>query len=280
MAVHPDDERYQRLVGKSVMLPLMDREIPVIADTYVDREFGTGVVKITPAHDPNDFEVGKRHNLPEIDVMTDDAHMSAAAGKYAGLDRFAARARIVDDLQELGLLEKIEDITHAVGVCDRCKSEVEPRISTQWFCKMAPLAEPAKKVVRENLIEVVPDNQRTILLNWLDNIRDWCISRQLWWGHRIPIWHCADCKEMVPALDSRVEVVDGRARAASVPTNARSAAARRLRRIPTCSTRGSARGCGHFPRSAGRMTPKTCARSTPPACSSAATTFCSSGTRG
>jgi valyl-tRNA synthetase len=218
VAVHPDDERYQSLVGKSVLLPLMNREIPVIADTYVDRDFGTGVVKITPAHDPNDFEVGKRHNLPEIDVMTGDAHMSEAAGKYAGLDRFVARARIVEDLQELGLLEKIEDITHAVGVCDRCKSEVEPRISTQWFCKMAPLAEPAKKVVREDLIEVVPDNQRTILLNWLDNIRDWCISRQLWWGHRIPVWHCADCKEMVPALDSRVEVVDGRARAASVPT--------------------------------------------------------------
>ena len=218
VAVHPDDERYQALVGKTVLLPLMDREIPVIADTYVDREFGTGVVKITPAHDPNDFEVGKRHNLPEIDVMTGDAHMSEAAGKYAGLDRFVARARIVEDLQQLGLLEKIEDITHAVGVCDRCKSEVEPRISTQWFCKMAPLAEPAKKVVREELIEVVPDNQRTILLNWLDNIRDWCISRQLWWGHRIPVWHCAGCKEMVPALDSRVEVIDGRARAASVPT--------------------------------------------------------------
>jgi valyl-tRNA synthetase len=218
VAVHPDYERYRHLIGQAVMLPLMDREIPVIADSYVDREFGTGVVKITPAHDPNDFEIGKRHNLSEIDVMTGDAHMSAAAGKYAGLDRFAARAQIVNDLHELGLLEKIEDITHAVGVCDRCKSEVEPRISTQWFCKMAPLAEPAKKVVRDNLIEVVPDNQRTILLNWLDNIRDWCISRQLWWGHRIPIWHCADCKEMVPALDSRVDVVDGRARAASVPT--------------------------------------------------------------
>jgi valyl-tRNA synthetase len=219
VAVHPDDERYRHLLGKSVNLPLQDREIPVIADTYVDREFGTGVVKITPAHDPNDFEVGKRHNLSEIDVMTGDAHMSEAAGKYAGLDRFVARARIVADLEELGLLEKIEDISHAVGVCDRCKSEVEPRISTQWFCKMAPLAEPAKKAVREDLLEVVPDNQRTILLNWLDNIRDWCISRQLWWGHRIPVWHCADCKEMVPALDSRVEVVDGRARAASVPAN-------------------------------------------------------------
>ena len=218
VAVHPDDERYQHLVGKHVLLPLTGREIPIIADVYVDREFGTGVVKITPAHDPNDFEVGKRHNLPEIDVMTNDAHMSAAAGKYAGLERFAARARIIAELDEMGLLDRIEDITHSVGVCDRCKSEVEPRISTQWFCKMKPLAETGKQAVLEELIEVVPDNQRTILLNWLENIRDWCISRQLWWGHRIPIWHCADCKEMVPALDSRVEIVDGHARAASVPT--------------------------------------------------------------
>jgi valyl-tRNA synthetase len=218
VAVHPDDERYQRFVGKHVMLPLMDREIPVIADTYVDREFGTGVVKITPAHDPNDFEVGKRHNLPEIDVMTNDAHMSAAAGKYAGLDRFEARKQIVADLEALGLLEKIEDISHAVGVCDRCKSEVEPRISTQWFMKMKPLAAPAKETVLDGLIEVVPDNQRTILLNWLDNIRDWCISRQLWWGHRIPIWHCDGCKEMIPATDSRVELFEGHARAAGIPT--------------------------------------------------------------
>ena len=218
VAVHPDDDRYRRFVGKKVMLPLMNREIPIIADAYVDREFGTGVVKITPAHDPNDFEIGKRHNLPEIDVMTPDGHMSEAAGKYAGLERFAARGRIVADLKELGLVESVREHIHAVGTCDRCKAIVEPRISTQWFMKMAPLAEPAKQVVREGLIEVVPDNQRTILLNWLDNIRDWCISRQLWWGHRIPIWHCADCKEMVPAGDSRVEIGDGHARAASVPT--------------------------------------------------------------
>ena len=218
VAVHPEDERYQRFVGKSVMLPLMNREIPIIADAYVDREFGTGVVKITPAHDPNDFEVGKRHNLPQIDVMTNDGHMNEAAGKYAGVERFAARARIVADLKELGLLEGVKEHMHAVGVCDRCKSIVEPRISTQWFMKMKPLAEPAKEVVNASTIEVVPDNQRTILLQWLDNIRDWCISRQLWWGHRIPIWHCADCKEMVPALDSRVEIVEGHARAASVPT--------------------------------------------------------------
>ncbi len=217
VAVHPDDERYQRFVGKTVMLPLMNREIPIIVDAYVDREFGTGAVKITPAHDPNDFEVGKRHNLPEIDVMTNDGHMNEAAGKYAGLERFAARARIVADLQELGLLEGVKEHMHAVGVCDRCKSIVEPRISTQWFMKMKPLAEPAKEVVNANLIEVVPDNQRTILLQWLDNIRDWCISRQLWWGHRIPIWHCDGCKEMVPAMDSRVEIVEGHARAASPP---------------------------------------------------------------
>ncbi|MGH9747339.1 MAG: valine--tRNA ligase [Candidatus Acidiferrales bacterium] len=224
LAVHPDDERYHHLIGKKVMLPLMNREIPIIADSYVDREFGTGVVKITPAHDANDFEVGKRHNLPEIDILTDDAHMSEAAGKYAGLERFAARGRIVADLEELGLIDRIAAHMHSVGTCDRCKAIVEPRLSTQWFMKMKPLAEPAKKVVLDFVpgkgdgIEVVPDNQRTILLNWLENIRDWCISRQLWWGHRIPIWHCADCKEMVPALNSDVEIIDGHARAASVPT--------------------------------------------------------------
>ncbi|MGH9682796.1 MAG: valine--tRNA ligase [Candidatus Acidiferrales bacterium] len=218
LAVHPDDERYKKFIGRKVLLPLMNREIPVIADTYVDRDFGTGIVKITPAHDPNDFEIGKRHHLPEIDVMTEDGHINEAGGPYAGLERFAARGRIVKDLEALGLLEGVKDHMHAVGACDRCKSLVEPRISTQWFCKMKPLAEPAKKVVLDGLIEVVPDNQRAILLNWLENIRDWCISRQLWWGHRIPIWHCADCKEMVPAADSRVEIVDGHARAASAPT--------------------------------------------------------------
>jgi valyl-tRNA synthetase len=218
VAVHPEDERYQRFVGRKVLLPLMNRGIPVIADSYVDREFGTGVVKITPAHDPNDFEIGKRHSLAEIDVMTDTGMMSEAAGKYAGLERFAARGRIVAELKELGLIDSVKEHVHAVGTCDRCKALVEPRISTQWFMRMKPLAEPAKKVVLEDSIEVVPDNQRTILLNWLENIRDWCISRQLWWGHRIPIWHCSGCKEMVPARDSRVEIVEGHARAASVPT--------------------------------------------------------------
>ena len=217
VAVHPDDKRYQHLIGKKVLLPLANREIPIIADPSVDREFGTGAVKITPAHDPNDFETGKRHNLPQIDVMTDDAHMNEAAGPYAGLERFVARARIIADLESLGLLEKITEHTHSVGTCDRCKAVVEPRVSTQWFMKMKPLAGPAAKVVLAGLIEVVPDNQRTILLQWFENIRDWCISRQLWWGHRIPIWHCADCKEMVPALDSRVEIFEGQARAASPP---------------------------------------------------------------
>ncbi|MFZ3329710.1 MAG: valine--tRNA ligase [Candidatus Acidiferrales bacterium] len=221
-AVHPEDERYRHLVGKKVLLPLMNREIPIIADAYVDREFGTGVVKITPAHDPNDFEMGKRHGLAEIDVMTDDAHMNEAAGKYAGLERFVARARVIADLEELGLMDRISEHTHSVGTCDRCKAIVEPRISTQWFMKMKPLAEEARKAVTGEfgpaaVIEVVPDNQRTILLQWLENIRDWCISRQLWWGHRIPIWHCADCKEMVPATDSSVSIVDGHARAAGVP---------------------------------------------------------------
>ena len=223
VAVHPEDERYAHLVGKTVMLPLMNREIPVIADAYVDREFGTGVVKITPAHDPNDFEVGKRHHLPEIDVMTDDAHMNADAGKYAGLERFVARARVIADLEELGLMQKITEHTHNVGTCDRCKAIVEPRLSTQWFMKMKLLADEAKKAVTGEFgpaaeIEVVPDNQRTILLQWFENIRDWCISRQLWWGHRIPIWHCAGCKEMIPAASSEVEIVDGHARAAGVPS--------------------------------------------------------------
>ena len=216
VAVHPDDERYKHLVGKKVLLPLMKKEIPVIADEVVDREFGTGAVKVTPAHDPNDLEIGRRHKLPEIDVMTDDAHMRAAAGPYAGLDRFAAREKIVADLTAQGLLERVTNHTHSVGTCDRCKTDIEPRISTQWFCKMKPLAEPALAVVRNGLIPVIPENQRTILINWLENIRDWCISRQLWWGHRIPIWHC-ECGEMVPARDSRVAIVSGHAQAASPP---------------------------------------------------------------
>ena len=199
VAVHPSDPRYQHLIGKMVLLPLVNREIPIVDDFVVDREFGTGAVKVTPAHDPNDFEIGRRHNLPEIDIMTDDAKMSAAAGKYAGLDRFEARKSVVADLEAGGFLEKITDHTHAVGTCDRCGTIIEPRASTQWFVKMKPLAEPAIAAVERGEIEIVPENRRTEYFEWMRNIRDWCISRQLWWGHRIPAWYCGDCNEITVA---------------------------------------------------------------------------------
>ena len=201
VAVNPEDERYRHLVGKRVLLPLMEREIPVISDEMVDREFGTGAVKITPAHDPNDFEVGRRHHLPEIDVMTDDGHMSVAAGAYAGLDRFEARKRIVEDLKARGLLEKVTEHTHAIGLCERSKTIVEPRASTQWFCKMKPLAEPAIAAVESGEIHIVPENRRQEYFNWMRNIRDWTLSRQLWWGHRIPAWYCENCKHVIVAVD-------------------------------------------------------------------------------
>jgi valyl-tRNA synthetase len=202
VAVHPSDPRYQDLIGKMVLLPLMNREIPIVDDFVVDRDFGTGAVKVTPAHDPNDFEIGRRHNLPEIDVMTDDAKMSAAAGPYAGLDRFEARKRVVADLEAAGLLEKVADHTHAVGTCDRCGTIIEPRASTQWFVKMKPLAEPAIAAVERGDVEIVPENRRTEYFEWMRNIRDWCISRQLWWGHRIPAWYCGDCKEIIVARET------------------------------------------------------------------------------
>jgi valyl-tRNA synthetase len=192
VAVNPEDDRYKQLVGKKVLLPLMNREIPIIADEMVDREFGTGAVKITPAHDPNDFALGKRHNLPEIDVMTDDGHMSANAGAYAGMERFEARKKIVEDLKAQGLLEKITDHVHAIGICERSKTIVEPRVSTQWFCKMKPLAEPAIAAVESGEIQIIPDNRREEYFNWMRNIRDWTLSRQLWWGHRIPAWYCKE----------------------------------------------------------------------------------------
>src|SRR5882672_6990076 len=202
VAVNPEDERYARLVGKKVLLPLMNREIPIIADAMVDREFGTGAVKITPAHDPNDFEVGRRHKLAEIDVMTDDGKMSAAAGAYTRMDRFEARKKIVEDLKALGLLEKITEHTNAIGLCERSKTIVEPRASTQWFCKMKPLAEPAIVAVERGEIQIVPDNRREEYFNWMRNIRDWTLSRQLWWGHRIPAWHCGGCKEIIVAREA------------------------------------------------------------------------------
>ena len=202
VAVHPDDERYQRLVGKKVLLPLMEREIPIVADAYVDREFGTGAVKVTPAHDAADFECGRRHGLAEIDVMTDDGHMSAAAGPYAGLDRMQARKRVLEDLQARGLLEKAAEHVHAIGTCERCHTVIEPRASTQWFCKMQPLAEPAIAAVERGEVQIIPGNWRDVYFNWMRNIRDWCISRQLWWGHRIPAWHCRECGRVSVAREA------------------------------------------------------------------------------
>ena len=193
VAIHPDDERYKHLHGKKVLLPLLNKEIPIVTDTYVDMEFGTGVVKITPAHDPNDFEVGQRHNLPIVKVLDETAHMTADCGKYAGMDRYEARKAIVADLEEQGYLVKVEDYSHNVGTCYRCHKDVEPIISAQWFVKMQPLAEEAVRVVKENETKFVPERFSKTYLNWMENVRDWCISRQLWWGHQIPAWTCADC---------------------------------------------------------------------------------------
>lgn len=199
VAVHPEDERYSHLIGKTVILPLVGKEIPIIADAYVEKDFGTGVVKITPAHDPNDFEVGLRHNLPVVSVMTEDAHMNQNAGVYEGLDRYEARKRIVADLVEQGLLLKTEPHKHNVGTCYRCKTTVEPRVSFQWFVRMKPLAEPALEAVRNGDTKFVPERFDKTYFNWMENIRDWCISRQLWWGHRIPAYYCKDCGEITVA---------------------------------------------------------------------------------
>lgn len=196
VAVHPEDERYARLIGKTLILPLVNRRIPVIADEYVDREFGTGAVKITPAHDPNDFEVGQRHNLEIIKILNDDATISSHGGVYEGLDRYAAREKIVEDLKKEGLLENIRDHSHNVGRCYRCTTVVEPLVSEQWFVKMAPLAGPAVDVVKKGEIKFVPERFSKIYLNWMENVHDWCISRQLWWGHRIPAFYCTSCGEM------------------------------------------------------------------------------------
>ena len=202
VAVHPEDERYKDIIGKNVILPLVGREIPVVADTYVEQDFGTGVVKITPAHDPNDFEVGLRHDLPVINVMDENAVINENGGKYQGMDRYEARKAIVKDLEEGGYLVKVESIKHNVGSCYRCSTTVEPRISKQWFVKMKPLAEPAIQVVRDGKVKFVPDRFEKIYFNWMENIRDWCISRQLWWGHRIPAWYCTDCGETIVSREA------------------------------------------------------------------------------
>ncbi len=202
VAVHPEDDRYKHLIGKKVLLPIVNKEIPVVGDAYVDKEFGTGVVKITPAHDPNDFEVGKRHNLPEINIMNDDATINSNGGKFQGLDRYEARKRIVKELDELGLLVKIEDHVHNVGTHDRCNTTVEPLIKQQWFVKMDELIKPAVEAVKTGEIQFVPERFDKIYFNWTDNIRDWCISRQLWWGHRIPAYYCDKCGEVVVSKDA------------------------------------------------------------------------------
>ena len=202
VAVHPDDERYTYLHGRKVWLPIVNKAIPVVEDTYVDMEFGTGVVKITPAHDPNDFEVGKRHNLPIINIMNDDATINENGGAYAGMDRYEAREAIVKELDAQGLLVKIEDYSHNVGTHDRCKTTVEPLVKEQWFVKMDELIKPAAEAVKNGEIKLVPERMQKTYFNWTDNIKDWCISRQLWWGHRIPAYYCDDCGETVVAKEA------------------------------------------------------------------------------
>ncbi len=202
VAVHPGDERYQAFVGKTLILPLVGRRIPVIADDYVQRDFGTGAVKITPAHDPNDFEVGLRHHLPVVNIMNDDGSINENGGAYAGMAGMDARRKIVEDLKEQGFLVRTEPIKHNVGACYRCKTPVEPRVSKQWFVRMQPLAGPAVRAVKDGEIRFIPDRFEKVYFHWMENIRDWCISRQLWWGHRIPAWYCRDCGETVVAREA------------------------------------------------------------------------------
>ncbi len=199
VAIHPEDERYAHLRGKKLLLPLMNREISVVEDTYVDMEFGTGVVKITPGHDPNDFEVGRRHNLPIINIMNDDATINENGGAYAGMERYAARKAIVEELDKMGLLVKVEDYSHNVGTHDRCKTTIEPLVKQQWFVKMDELIKPAVEAVKNGDIKLIPERMDKTYYNWTDHIKDWCISRQLWWGHRIPAYYCDDCGEIVVA---------------------------------------------------------------------------------
>ena len=201
IAVHPDDERYKDIVGKNVLLPLVNREIQIVEDYYVDKEFGTGAVKITPAHDPNDFEVGKRHNLPEINIMNDDATINELGGKYAGMERYEARKAIVSDLEEQGFLVKVEDHSHNVGTHERCGTTVEPLVKQQWFVRMEELAKPAIEAISNGDLKLIPERMNKTYMNWLSNIRDWCVSRQIWWGHRIPAYYCQECGKVVVARE-------------------------------------------------------------------------------
>ena len=259
VAVHPDDERYKDIVGKKCILPLVGREMPIVADEYVDMEFGTGCVKMTPAHDPNDFEVGLRQNLETIRVLDDNGKVVEGYGRYSGMDRYEARKAIVHDLEEQGYLVKVEPHQHNVGTCYRCHSDVEPLISAQWFVKMEPLAREALRVVNEGETKFVPDRFAKTYTNWMENVHDWCISRQLWWGHQIPAWTCADsCPRMTPPSVST----------ATPPISSR-------RR--TCWTPGSPPPCGPSPPWAGRRTPRTFNTSIPPTCWLPGTTSSSSG---
>jgi valyl-tRNA synthetase len=209
--VHPEDERYRPLLGREVELPLAGRRIPIVADAYVDRAFGSGALKVTPAHDPNDFEIGRRHDLPRVVALDVHARMTDAAGRYAGLDRYEARRRIVADLEAAGLLVKVEPHRHAVGHCYRCGTVIEPMVSKQWFVRIKPLAEPALAAVREGRVRIVPEQWEHTYYNWMANIRDWTISRQIWWGHRIPAWHCEVCGDMVVARETPRECGNGHA---------------------------------------------------------------------
>jgi valyl-tRNA synthetase len=202
VAVNPEDGRYTKLIGKKVVLPFINRAIPIIADEAIDKEFGTGMVKVTPAHDPVDFEISERHNLPVIHILNPDATMNDNAGPYASLDRFEARKKVVEDFEKAGLMEKIEPYSHAIPHCFRCSTVIEPEVSKQWFVKIAPLATPAIEAVKDGRIKIIPERFNKIYLNWMENIRDWCISRQLWWGHRIPVWYCQACGEMIVSIDA------------------------------------------------------------------------------
>ncbi|MDH4299652.1 MAG: valine--tRNA ligase, partial [Dehalococcoidia bacterium] len=201
VAVNPQDKRYEDLIGKSVSLPIIGKEIPVIADEAVDTSFGTGALKITPAHDPTDLEVAQRHNLPLVDTMNADATMNENAGPYQGLERFACRERVLADLKDAKLLEKIEPYSHSVGHCCRCQTMIEPRVSLQWFVRTQPLAKAAIEVVEQGRVAIIPERFTKVYFDWMENIRDWCISRQLWWGHRIPVWYCQDCAQVTASVD-------------------------------------------------------------------------------
>ena len=242
VAVNPEDDRYKDLVGKMLKLPLTDREIPVIADAYVDKEFGTGCVKITPAHDPNDFEVGKRHNLEEINILNDDATINDLGGKYAGMDRYEARKAMVKDLEDLGLLVKVVPHNHSVGTHDRCGTTVEPMIKPQWFVKMDEMAKAAIDTLKDGDLQFVPERFDKTYLHWLENIRDWCISRQLWWGHRIPAYYCDDCGETVVAKE--------------MPKICPKCGKNHFHQDEDTLDTWFSSHCGHFPHWAGRTTPK------------------------